>query len=171
MLENNESFIYIKNDYEVNLKTDRFKTEPNSYLSPFPNCDLSDSRILSYDNEISHKERIGKTIDLENKNNLLIDNLIANNNQVYNRNGTALDLKNNLTNNNSHNNHYVSCDNLNSEKNLLKNSKIKKNYIEEVGPKIISLDEVPMFRKLFIQVHPFILSGYRIHHEIKDCFL
>jgi adiponectin receptor len=173
MLENDESFIYIKNDDEVNLKTDRFNTEPNSYLSPFPNCDLSDSRSLTYENEISHKERIGKTIDLENKNNLLIDNLIANNNQVYNRNGNTLDLKNNLTNNNSHNNHYVSCDNLNSEKNLLKNSKIKKkkSYIEEVGPKIISLDEVPMFRKLFIQVHPFILNGYRIHHEIKDCFL
>lgn len=172
MLENDESFIYIKNDEEVNLKTDRFNTEPNnnSFYNPFLNCDLSDSRILTFENEIYNKERGGKTIDLENKN-LLIDNFGANNNLVYNRNGTALAAKNNLVNNNINNNNCLSGDNLNSEKNLLKNSKIKKSYVEEEGPKIISLDEVPLFRKLFIQVHPFILNGYRIHHEIKDCFI
>lgn len=169
MLENDESFIYIKNDEEVNLKTDRFNTEPQncSYNNPFPNCDLSDSRILTFENELYNKDRAAKTLDLEN-NNLLIDNLSYNNNQLYNRNGIALVNKTNIANNI---NNYVSSDNLNSEKNLLKHSKTKKSYIEEEGPKIISLDEVPMFRKLFIQVHPFILNGYRIHHEIKDCFL
>lgn len=161
MLENDESFFYIKNDDEVNLKTDRFNTEPNSLLiNPFPNCDLSDSKILTFENRITNKKRDYRTVDVENNNQNSFDNLNFNNNLVKNNNGTTLV-----------NNEHFSSDILNCERNLLKNSKIKKSYIEEEGPKIISLDEVPMFRKLFIQVHPFILNGYRIHHEIKDCFL
>jgi len=187
MLENDESFIYIKNDEEVNLKTDRFNTEPqnNSFHNnnQFQICDLSDSRILTFENELNHnKDKSEKTVDLET-NNFLIDNLNANNNNnqvVYSRNSTsanalALTNKNNIfisNNNNNNNNNYFMNENLNSEKNILKVSKTKKSFIEEEeGPKIISLDEVPMFRKLFIQVHPFILNGYRIHHEFKDCFL
>ena len=160
MLENNESFIYIKNDDEVNLKTDRFNTEPYNKNSFFIS-DLSDSQIISANPEI---------FDLENKNNILLaDNILlltnnnANNNQVYNRTGTLLSKNGTLNNNN------ISSDN--NEKQLLRNSKIKKSYIEEDGPKIISLDQVPLFRKLFIQVHPIILNGYRIHHQISECFV
>lgn len=158
MLENHESFIYIKNDDEVNFKTDRFNTEPNIKNS-FNNIyyDLSDSHIISI-----HTELMQKDSDLVNKNNLdqnpngISTNTFSKSNLLQNKNlQTALFSEGN--------------NNKSEQQLLLRNSKIKKTYIEEEGPKIISLENVPNYRKLFIQVHPFILHGYRIHHEISDC--
>jgi Haemolysin-III related len=164
MLENHESFIYIKNDEEVNLKSDRFNTEP-LYKNSFVNYDLSDSNIVGANLEFSQKENDHQkrmNLNLDNDNNLLMNKVNQNNYEVYNRNSLMIQ--------NNPNTFYLNNENMQSDRQLLKNSKIKKSYIEEEGPKIISLDQVPLFRKLFISVHPFILNGYRIHHTAKDCF-
>ena len=36
-------------------------------------------------------------------------------------------------------------------------------------PRIISLAQIPHYSNFFITVHPFILTGYRIHYSLKDC--
>ena len=36
--------------------------------------------------------------------------------------------------------------------------------------RIISLGEIPHYSNFFITVHPFIYTGYRIHHSLSDCF-
>jgi len=176
MLENDESFIYIKNDEEVNLKTDRFNTEQNLLKLSLQNPDISDAQILSVDNEIHQKNISSKTLGFDNKNYLLLEKSNPNSNYVHNRNGSSYALKNansniNIDENYTNKNNFASVDTLKTDKSGHKSIKFKHSYIEEQGPKIISLDDVPRFRRLFIQVHPFILNGYRIHHEIRDCFL
>jgi adiponectin receptor len=36
---------------------------------------------------------------------------------------------------------------------------------------IISLDKIHNYSNMFIAVHPFIMHGYRIHHNFKDCII
>jgi len=143
MLENDQSFIYEKDEDEVKLM-DRFNTEPNirNSISSFLN---------SSDNL---KENISSTTNLNlNSNNIL-------NKEIISESQKNKDINNY---NNNFNEPNI------SEKNFSRTIR-KKNYVEEEGPKIISLDQVPLFRKLFISVHPFVLNGYRIHHTFKDCF-
>ncbi len=45
MFENNESFIYIKNDDEVNLKTCYISTDHNNCNNSIQKLDLSDANI------------------------------------------------------------------------------------------------------------------------------
>jgi channel protein (hemolysin III family) len=52
--------------------------------------------------------------------------------------------------------------------NVLKQD-INKPYINN-KPEIISLDKISKYNNLFISVHPFVLTGYRINYSIKNCF-
>jgi hypothetical protein len=141
MLENDQSFIYEKDEDLVNLKMDKFNTEePNNKYSIGSHLNTSDI----FKENISFSSNLNKELKTEH-------------------------LKNKDSYNNTYSNHNFNNDNCISERQISRSIK-KKNYIEEEGPKIISLDQVPLFRKIFISVHPFILNGYRIHHNFKDCF-
>ena len=154
MLENDQSFIYEKDEDEVNLKTDRFNSEPN-----FRN---SFNSFLNYSESNNNKDV--QAPDILNKDYICET-------QKSNKETILTNLNANLNTPNPNNNNYFKNEAANiSEKQVNKTGK-RKNYIEEEGPKIISLDQVPLFRKLFISVHPFVLNGYRIHHTFKDCFL
>lgn len=160
MLENQESFIYIKNNNEVNLKTDRLQNDETS-ATRYLNYNISDFGLISSNKEFHLK-------DSEAYKNAYYNSNTNANNQTYEHNSfiqlqsKSINMPQVVSNREFYNTDKGSkCE----HKQLL-----KKNYIDDEGPKIISLDSVPLYRKLFIQVHPFILNGYRIHHEISDCF-
>ena len=50
-------------------------------------------------------------------------------------------------------------------------SPIEQPNIISTEAQIISLDKIHNYSNIFIAVHPFIMNGYRIHHNIKDCLI
>lgn len=149
---NTESFFYIKNDDEVNLKTEIYFTEPFSKRENKP-YDLSNSQIFLEYSELFPNQ------SMENNNNDKMNILVNNEN--------SKNIPFSKANNGNASEKNFNSDYLNTEKRI---SRIHKSYIDTDNPKIISLDQVPLYRKLFISVHPFVLNGYRIHHSVLDCF-
>ena len=116
------------------------------------------------------------------------------NNNFLNRSGldedkiSLIEKKNILNSNNNYENKIKSTksiykiNNLKKEKDSTlipilpldsKNEKdLKQNFVYSVesGPKIINLCDLTHYQKIFIELHPFIVHGYRIHHNITDCF-
>ena len=145
MLENDQSFIYEKDEDEINLKMDKLDTEPNKFnteanynsLSSIVNTSLADHLKENF----SSASNLNKDAKYESQNNLKVKEF--------------------------NNNNY---DTLTEKQQFSRTINRRKRYVEDEGPKIISLDQVPLFRKLFISVHPFVLNGYRIHHNARDCF-
>jgi adiponectin receptor len=54
---------------------------------------------------------------------------------------------------------------------LLRNKEPQPETVDEKKAKIISLDKIGNYSNLFIAVHPFIMHGYRIRHNFKDCLV
>ena len=155
MIGNHEGFIYIKNDEDIILKTSDVDEEV------YTNLKEENSKLRKIKKKIPIKEKInGAEINPENielENNLSISQ------------GDIINL---------HREYSDKFRKYPEEKNeeflLLKEKSFTSAggfYDDRPGPKIINLDQVPLYRQLFIAVHPFIVNGYRIHHTAKDCFI
>jgi adiponectin receptor len=54
---------------------------------------------------------------------------------------------------------------------FLRHKESKEEVGDEPKAKIISLDKIGNYTNLFIQVHPFIMHGYRIRHNFMECLV